>query len=400
MPSPRFDYSRHNEEVRRLWAGYRAGRPERVPVVFHMNSRVWLLNPALNTKGYTCKDYYERPEVALETELNFQKWRRLEVMEDTAKGLPEKWPVTMCGHNVMGGGWLGSEVVFRDGLVPHVKPLLSDKKEMLYELKQPDIRANFTKCAWAYYDFCLEKIRQGYEFEGRPLAVPGGPSVEPPFCLAYVLRGPTEVLIDMYEDPDYFHRLMNFVTEAYLRHHRAMNEINKVTKKPQHIGIGDDPIEMISVADYNAHVLPYHKRIVDETAGPGPHVAHLCGRAQHHFANLREKLNVWAFDTGFPTDLARARKELGAAVTLWGNIHVHNLQCGTQETIEAEVRRLLASGVMHGGRFVLGDGNNVSEGTPVENLNLVYEIAKQYGRYTEEQYVLDLKPAFYAYAAG
>ena len=55
---------------------------------------------------------------------------------------------------------------------------------------------------------------------------------------------------------------------------------------------------------------------------------------------------------------------------------------------------------MRGGRFILGDGNNVSEGTPVENLNFVYELVKQYGRYTEDHYVPDLEPAFYAYAAG
>jgi uroporphyrinogen-III decarboxylase len=243
-----FDYERHNEEVKQLWSAYRAGRPARVPVVFHINSRIWLLNPALNTRGYTFKDYFERPEVALETELQFQKWRRLELMEDMQKGLPAKWHIGMCGQNLMGGGWLGSEIVFRDGVVPHS--------------------------------------------------------------------------------------------------------------------------------------------------------AHLCGRAQHHLANLREKLNVWAFDTGFPTDLALARRQLGPAVTLWGNIHVHNLQCGTKQSLEAEVRRLLASGVMYGGRFILGDGNNVAEGTPLENLNYVCELAKRYGRYTEDQYVPDLKPAFYAYAAG
>jgi uroporphyrinogen-III decarboxylase len=411
MASQRFDYLEHNEDVKKLWAGYRAGRPTRVPVVFHINSRVWLLNPQLNTKGYTFKDYYERPEVALETELHFQKWRRLEVMEDVPKGLPEKWHVAMCGQNVVGGGWLGSEVVYRDASVPHVKPLLAEKKELLYQMEQPDVRANFMRYAWAFYEYGQEKIREGYEFEGRPLAGVAFPGMEPPFCLAYVLRGATELLIDMYEDPDYFHRLMNFVTEAYLRHQRAMREVQKVTKKPQHAGIGDDPIEMISVADYNARVLPYHKRVLDETCAPagggsasgggsGPHFAHLCGRAQHHFANLREKLNVWGFDTGFPTDLAKARRELGPAVTLWGNIHVSNLMSGTMASIAKEVKELLSSGVMHGGRFILGDGNNVAEGTPVENLNYIYELAKLYGQYREDQYIPDLKPLFYPYVAG
>ncbi len=267
---------------------------------------------------------------------------------------------------MMGGGWLGSEVVYRDGVAPHVKPLLAEHKERLYEMEQPDLRANFLKHAWAFDDYCREKIRQGYEFEGRPLAGVGGFGVEPPFCLAYVLRGATQALIDMCEDPDYFHRLMDFVTEAHLRHRRYVNAVQNAPAKSRHASVGDDPIEMISVADYNTYVYPYHKRVMDELAGEGPHFAHLCGRAQHHFANLRERFNVWGFDTGFPTDLGRARRELGPGATFWGNIHVHNLKCGTKESIEREARS--ARHPPHvgrepgtfGGRFVLGDGNNVA----------------------------------------
>jgi len=47
----------------------------------------------------------------------------------------------------------------------------------------------------------------------------------------------------------------------------------------------------------------------------------------------------------------------------------------------AEVRRILASGIMRGGRFVLREGNNLPPGVPVENVAAMYETAKEYGRY-------------------
>ncbi|MEW6355084.1 MAG: uroporphyrinogen decarboxylase family protein [Planctomycetota bacterium] len=392
------DFQRHNEEVRALWAGYREGKPTRVPVQWHMNSRMWLLNPRLNTKGYTFQDYYRRPEVALEVELEFTKWRRTEVMEDTHKGLPEKWHVNMCGQNVLGAGWLGSKIVFRENAVPHVEPGLLAEKDALKDAEIPDVRARDMRYAWEFRDYCLDQIKKGYEFEGRPLAGVGYPGVEPPMTLAYLLRGSTQFLIDLCEDADYFRRLMTYATDAYLTFTRKVHEWQGVKEKPRQGGFSDDAIELISVAHFNEFVYPHHKRVLDALYDGGPFCYHLCGRAQHQFRNLRDRLNVWAFDTGFPTDLGKARKELGPAVTLWGNIHVATLQYGTKDEITDAVRKILDSGVMHGGRFVFGDGNNVAERTPEENLNHCYEVVKDLGAYRQDQYVEHLEPKYYPYA--
>ncbi|NOZ23096.1 MAG: hypothetical protein GXP25_18640 [Planctomycetes bacterium] len=392
------DFERHNDEVRELWAGYREGRPKRVPVRWHMNSRMWLLNPKLNTKGYTFEDYYQRPDVALEVELGFMKWRALEVMEDSRKGLPDKWHVNMCGQNVLGAGWLGSKIVYRENAVPHVEPDLLAEKDALKDAEIPDIRARSLKYVWDFRDYCLELIDKGFEFEGRPLAGVGYPGAEPPMTMAYLLRGPTQLLIDMVDDPDYFHRLLTYATDARLALMQKVQELQGITEKPKQGGLGDDAIEMISIEQFNEFVYPHHKRILDTLFDGGPFCYHLCGRAQHQFKNLRDRLNVWAFDTGFPTDLGTAREELGPGVTLWGNIHVATLQYGTKDEIAAATKDILEGGVMHGGRFVFGDGNNVSERTPEENLNHCYEVVKELGTYCEDQYVEGLEPKFYPYA--
>jgi len=392
------DFEKHNEEVHELWAGYRQGRPARVPVLWHMNSRMWLLNPQLNTKGYTFEDYYGNPAVALEVELQYNKWRRLEVMEDAEKGLPDSWHVSMCGQNVLGAGWLGSKIIYRENAVPHVEPDLLATKEALADADIPDVRARAMRSAWEFRDYCLDQIAKGYEFEGRPLAGVGWPGVEPPLTMAYLLRGPNELLIDLYEDPEYFRALLQYTTDAYLAFRKKVLELQGISEKPKHGGCGDDAIELISVEQFNEFVYPHHKRILDTLFDGGPHCYHLCGRAQHQFKNLRDRLNVWAFDTGFPTDLGKAREELGPGVTLWGNIHVATLQYGTKDDITAAVRKILDSGVMRGGRFIFGDGNNVAERTPVENLNHCYRVVKELGTYSEKLYIEDLEPEYYPYA--
>jgi hypothetical protein len=306
----------------------------------------------------------------------------------------------MCGQNVLGAGWLGSRIVYRENAVPHVEPGLLAKKEALKNAAIPDVRARDMRYAWEFRDYCLDLVKKGYEFEGRPLAGVGYPGVEPPMTMAYLLRGASELLLDMMDDPDYFHALLDYTSRAYIAFQQKVRELQGAKEKPRLGALGDDAIELISVRQFNEFVHPHHKRILDTLFGGGPHCYHLCGRAQHHFRNLRDRLNVWAFDTGFPTDLGAARRELGPGVTLWGNIHVTTLQYGTKDEIAEAARTILASGVMYGGRFVFGDGNNVSERTPEESLNHCYQVVKELGRYREDQYVEGLTPVYYAYAGG
>jgi uroporphyrinogen-III decarboxylase len=46
-----------------------------------------------------------------------------------------------------------------------------------------------------------------------------------------------------------------------------------------------------------------------------------------------------------------------------------------------EVQRILASGVVEGGRFILRDANNLAPGTPPESVAVMYEACKEFGRY-------------------
>ena len=82
------DFIKHNEEVKEVWAAYRAGKPFRVPLKISCNPRMLLLDPALNPRKITFKQYFEDPEIMLNVQVQFEKWKRLNLEDDSEMGLP------------------------------------------------------------------------------------------------------------------------------------------------------------------------------------------------------------------------------------------------------------------------------------------------------------------------
>jgi uroporphyrinogen-III decarboxylase len=134
---------------------------------------------------------------------------------------------------------------------------------------------------------------------------------------------------------------------------------------------------------YREFVLPCHRRILDELTVPGADRSmHLCGDAQRFFPILQKELGVMSFDTGFPVDFARLYDELLPGTRIYGGPSTGLLLNGTPERIDAEVRRILASGVMGKSRaFVLREGNSLAPGTPFANVNQILLTSRDAGVY-------------------
>ncbi|NOZ57644.1 MAG: hypothetical protein GXO73_12745, partial [Calditrichaeota bacterium] len=49
--------------------------------------------------------------------------------------------------------------------------------------------------------------------------------------------------------------------------------------------------------------------------------------------------------------------------------------------IRDETRRILQGGITRGRRFVLREGNNLSPGTPLENMEVMYWTGREYGHF-------------------
>jgi uroporphyrinogen-III decarboxylase len=120
---------------------------------------------------------------------------------------------------------------------------------------------------------------------------------------------------------------------------------------------------------------------VEEFSDGGRIGVHLCGDASRFFRFLRDHLNVYSFDTGFPVDHGELRRELGPEVQISGGPTVMALRDGPLPAIRESVRRICESGLMEGGKFVLIAANNMAPLTPVEHVAAMYEAAKEFGRY-------------------
>lgn len=390
----KLDFNKHNKEVKKVWEAYHNRKPYRVPVSVYGSIRNLFGNPDINKTGYTFEDFFNKPQAQIDCQLAYQKWVRYNLICDCEMGPPDAgWHISIDFQNSYEAGWMGCPLRYFTNGVPDTVEILKENKYKLYDLEPPHpLKGNLLGRAMEFFEYMQDKCPQ-MEFEGLPVHPPitiPGEGTDGPLTVAYKLRGALEVCLDMYEDPKYFHALMNFVTENIIRRMKAIREWrwerrpdspDKNQFRSPNFGFADDAIGMISQKDYVEFVLPYHKRLVEEFSNGGPIGIHLCGDATHHFKFLKDHLRVNSFDTGFPVDHGELRQELGPEVQMTGGPTVMLLKEGTPDEIRAEVKRICESGVMEGGRFILIAANNLAPCTPIENIEALYEAGKIYGVY-------------------
>jgi len=379
-------FEQHNAEQQEAWDAFHAGRPIRVPVTIGTNPRNLLLNPTLNPDNITFEQYMTDPEVMLRVFIEHRWWVRNHLRFDQEMGPPSKgWTMLVDFQNVYEAAWFGTPVHFIDNNCPYASPLLTDdNKHMLFDHGIPDPfdDGGWMRRNWEFYDtFCAHKDA-GTEFFGCPITgvEPAAIGTDGPFTLAMELRGDA-ACFDLIADPDYIHKLLDFITEATILRMREYRKRLNLPQKDNNFGYADDSIALISTDHFRRHVLPYHRKLIDAFwNGRGTLSIHLCGDASRHFPILKNELGVNAFDTGFPIDLHEMRRQLGPDVVLQGGPRVSLLKNGPISEIERDVRDLL-TGPAKEGKLVLREGNNLAPCTPPEHIEAMYETARKYGRY-------------------
>jgi len=379
------DFDRHNAEVKEVWDAFNAGRPIRVPIVVGTNPRIVIFNEETNPGRVTFRDYIADPDLMMRYQLIHQDWVRHNIPQDAEMGLPsEGWNLHVDFQNFYEAAWLGCEVVYYDDQVPDTRPLLTDdRKNLLFDRGIPDPFGGWMAKNREYYEYFKSKVEEGYEYKGRPVisATPCALGTDGPFTVACSLRGAPEMCMDLLLDPDYAHRLLDFITEAAIVRIKAWKSYLGQEPVTQSWGFADDSIALLSTEMYKEHILPYHRRLVETFSKGGPNSIHLCGDASRHFKTLQEELNIQSFDTGYPIDHGWVRRTLGPGVHISGGPNVGLLKFGSPSDVERETARILQSGIMEGGKFVLREGNNLPPGVPLENLWAMYKAGKKYGVY-------------------
>jgi hypothetical protein len=372
---------KHNAEAAAVWAAFHAGDPIRPPVFLGTNARFFLLNEELNPRGQVSFEAYTTDaRVTIDFQLRAGTWRAqyLAPYCDDPVGLPDKFTVKVDLQNFDEAAYFGAPVVFPDHQVPATRPILQgDRKNALFEAGLPDALTG----GWYHHAHCLcaemrDRIEREPTYLDRPIEMePFGIYTCGPLTLAHQLRG-AELFTDFYDDPDYVHRLLDFLVEgtiARIRAHRRFFGLDPVSPD---LFLAEDDVPLISPAALKEFVLPALRKLKARLTSAEQIKVHICGDGTRHFRTLKDELGVYEFDTGFPVNFGQLRQQLGPEATIWGGPDVMILKDGTPAQVEEETTRILDSGVCAGGRFILREGNNLAPHTPPANLSAMYEAAR------------------------
>lgn len=377
-----------NTEKNQVWTAYRERRPLRVPLRWNTNPRIILLNPELNPEGYTFEQYTFDPQVLLTIQARWQEYLAgtLSKTCDMASTLPEQWNFYVDPQNTYDGAYFGTGVTFADNQCPSNEPCLGlddipsfIKQDFSRPLENPWIQERLA------FHAKLTHAAKDFRHLGRQGKVaPFSLGFDGPVTVAAILTGANFFAL-LGSDPDLAVALMQTLSRAALTRNKALTELHTPWSKGDFGGMADDSIQLISTPMYRRLVLPLHEwwysATSNTTAATGKRGIHLCGDATRHFPTIHQELGVESFDTGFPVDHGRLRRELGPEVEISGGPEAELLREGTPEQCAARAREILQSGIMEGGRFILQEGNNLPPCCPLANLQAVYETCLEFGCY-------------------
>ncbi len=280
-------------------------------------------------------------------------------------------------------GFFGAEVEYRPGQTPDTTPILTgDRKNLLFDRGQPDpLTGGVFAAAHRLHEQMAARLAAGFTYLDREVVFrPFGLDTDGPLTVATNLRG-TEIYTDFYTDPDYVHQLLDFIVEGTIARIKAHRRFFGLPEVSETWGYADDSVQLISTPMLREFIIPAHRKLIRALTTADRVSIHLCGNATRHFKTLRDELGCYSFDTGFPVDFAWLREEVGPEVEIKGGPRVTLLRSGTPEEIATEVKRILESGVTEGGRFILREANDLAPGTPLANLDAMYDAGRRYGAY-------------------
>jgi hypothetical protein len=388
------DFAKHNEDARRLWSDFWAGRASRAPMTISCNYRMIVLDPALNARGHRFERIFFDPAAMLEVQADFIDWFRGNILCDEQLGPPEKYNINVSFLNCYDALYFGCVLHFRHGQIPDTTPwLIGGQRDALFDRDFSEsavMEHEWIKRSIEFHDYIAARRGQ-WQRNGATIGdvAPTFLGSDGIFTTACALRPPELLMLDLADDPAFVHRLLATITDAKINRARALRRhYGRPMVETAGFGLADDACMMLSPQAYREFVLPYHRKALNALAdvqairSSGGRIGmHLCGDAAHLFKIMADELGINLFDTGFPLDHGRVRRELGPDIWIQGGPKVQILKDGTPAEVFAETRRILESGIKAGGRFVLREGNNLAPRTPVENIQAMHQANLQFGNF-------------------
>jgi len=189
-------------------------------------------------------------------------------------------------------------------------------------------------------------------------------------------------MVALHNNPKVFGYFIERATEQRLQHIRSANNVD---------GFWFDEYytDVISPEHYEEYVFRANLKLAKAIRESGKlSMYYFCGDIMPKLEKALElDVDAIAFEESkkwFDIDIAEVKKRVGNRKVLVGNMDgLHLLPRGTQQQIEAEVKRQLSVAAKDGG-FVMGAGSPIAPDTPTGNMLAFLEATRKFGKYPLE----------------
>ena len=187
------------------------------------------------------------------------------------------------------------------------------------------------------------------------------------------MRGLNQFLLDMMVNPEYAHRLLDFMADVAIEIGKKQIELGT------HGIMMEDPsaaAQVISPNHYREFAYPYERKVTKELKKHGGEIIiHICGDTTPILEDLAAT-GAKCLSVDESVDLGRARAKLGDRVALFGNVPVETLYSGSKTDIESSARKCMDSAGDYG--YILSSSCGLHAKTPFENLHTLVDYAIRY----------------------
>jgi uroporphyrinogen decarboxylase len=264
---------------------------------------------------------------------------------------------------------LGSKLYFREDDVPILQqPALEDMAAWdSLRIPDPDSLAG----RYGVYLQAIE-ICQRETGDVTPILA----FIPAPFTTAALTRGPEDFLADTLMEPQACHGLLQMALQAGLNLADLCIEAGAI---PMLV----DPLasaSVISPKSFGEFALPYLKRFSDHLHRSDFDVfLHICGRSEAILESVAQTgCDLFSCDH---VPLSAARRKIGDAVRLIGNLRPADLLEDDAATIEQKVSAILKEGKDNAKGFILSTGCEVPIQTRRENIEAFIRAGRRGGAY-------------------
>jgi uroporphyrinogen decarboxylase len=203
------------------------------------------------------------------------------------------------------------------------------------------------------------------------------------FVLSWRLCGMENLMLKMFDDPDFVHRIAGLTFDYNVRLLELLVEAGLDVLIIED-DIADKNFPLISPAQFKEFINPYNRRLVELAHGKGLKVV------RHSDGNLWPLLDV-LIDSGYDglnplepqagMDLKRVKEYCGDRLCLLGNIDcIDLLTSGSPEEVKAAVRQAIRD-AGQGGGLIVCSSNSLHPGVDPENCRAMFEAVHEYGDY-------------------